>query len=522
MFLNSTIISGLTIFSLFKPSPLLSIPGARSRPSIKLVDSNFHRFFNSALKASFANILTIKRNNFLYLLNSAVSFESCSNFIDTSFPNSHRTFGSSCVYISGCTFTNCASSYGGAILANTTTLEIAIDRSNFTSCTATNAGGALYLCDTQEVPTSVECFRITYCIFNYCSCYNADPTIMLYGGAIYLRAHSGIFRSSQFAHSYLNRGYGAGIYINVIDASNKFFFTSFNNCTIDSTITDSTQSRGGAGYISLINQGNVNISYIQFNSCSAVNGSCFFLENVLSVTLNYTDFSLVQDRYFDLTASPSAQMTLGVLVFRSFPSTSTAEYTIVSSDQALTYTNSISNKGTTYQDQTPVLIFEPLSSQDVSSYLNPDYVSNYVGYPFVVPANATNDPDTEIANSLTPTPTTSVAVPTPTIDAAVPTASLNPLPTATPAATPLATATPAPTQTPAPTATLPAATPSASAPPLGTTSIVLIVIACIIVAVAIIVTIILIVRRGGCSLRIPRDSIHNYVPQKSRSLGTYF
>ena len=118
-------------------------------------------------------------------------------------------------------FDNCSANYGGAIFVNYIGVCDEISSCNFTDCSASNSGGAIY--------TRGDCNMISSCSFVSCSASE-------YGGAICWEDDDGTVKDSYFENNHAPGG--ADIYaIGVLIQQNNTFSAPMDNTT-DANATD--------------------------------------------------------------------------------------------------------------------------------------------------------------------------------------------------------------------------------------------------------------------------------------------
>ncbi|OHT12515.1 hypothetical protein TRFO_17548 [Tritrichomonas foetus] len=506
--LNSTLLYKLTLTSFISNSPLLSLATSSSRTNHYFKSLQLSHFSNTAFYLTNLQSATFKDSQFSSFLNSPIVVNgNCTELHDIDLPF-HLDFQGTCMNILNTIFRNVHGEEGGALSYISNTIDMTIDRSQFLNCNALQ-GGALYIKDTNSIPLSTNKIIVTYCHFE--NCFTDNPNTS-YGGAIYCRAHTANFRNNNFTNVYITKdGYGGAIYAEVAEITNKLFFASFNTCSVKGNT-----SFGGAVYINLTTAGLVNMSYMSFSNCYAVNGSCVYLTKVANLEVNHVQFSSINGEYISISDSANATCHFGTLVFHTFYTTAAQNF--FQSDQpSITYISSIADKGMLYMQTSTTLLFNPNFMYSQYFVLNG---SIYPGYPVPIPPNASIDLDDYLISVMTPPPS----------QTATPAATA--LPTRTPVATPRATASRTPAQTPVATpspsvspnitaaATL-AATPVATKAPLGTIPIVFITIACVIVTIGIVVAIILLCKRGGgCNFQFRRNPLETVTVNSATK--TYF
>lgn len=297
MIFNSTLLYALTISSYYDHSPLLMIGPCGKGSKFQMKEFKLSNFLNNALKVNYLlQNISIDSSQFSNFLDTAIEIRSeseCTELPTREFFNFQIVL-IRCINATNSTFQNANVAYknGGSIncILSQETDFLVVDRCNFTNCKASTKGGAIYF----------TCFKnstiynaITYCNFVGCRVNRNFPIQnpqlendeLCCGGSVYCDASTVNFRNSVFNSSIIeNEGYGGAIYARVNSIDNFTFFTSFNDCAVTNTLI----SYGGAIYIDLIQKGDYNMSYMTFNNCRAVNGSCVYAQNVSLVTINYT------------------------------------------------------------------------------------------------------------------------------------------------------------------------------------------------------------------------------------------
>ena len=132
-------LNALSISNLLSHSPLLTFARNNMISSCLLQNSKFFKASNSIISGNHHNFYKIYSSGFNKIMNSAISLDSAQNYENKNFENQILVKNGE-LDVQKCTFTNCVSNRGGAILATRTNFKVS--DSSFISCSA-NVGGAV-------------------------------------------------------------------------------------------------------------------------------------------------------------------------------------------------------------------------------------------------------------------------------------------------------------------------------------------------------------------------------------------
>lgn len=467
MLFNSTFLLGLTLSSYTNNSPLFTIPSSLINSNLQFKSFHFSRFLTTSIEIfDLKPSMIIYDSSFSYFLNTAISIQSCNNFVGRAYQEITRFSLSSCSSFLNCTFKNCESNKrGGAIYIDAQgNAQFIIDRTTFISCSGSPCGGAIYLSKDLNGANTTQ---ISFCKFEKCFVKNTTANDNLYGGSVYCQLASGTvnFRCSVFDQSSIQGGlnaYGGAIYAEMPSVDKQFFFANFSNCQC---IDQSNSSYGGAICLNLSDYNPQNISYNSFDTCNATNGSCMYIS---STTLSNISFNYI---FLNNNDGTLFELSRGSIVIVNPYHISLQG--INPDGRNISFSNG--NYTNCYQRYDCRLFLRSQDIHNMASKLtsigfNPTFASLFI--PFSPPPNA----DMSIEAGLPGEPTGSFTISDPF------------------------------------THTLPPEAPQETAPTnssLSTIAIIFIVIACILVVIAIVVIVILVLRqRGMCKTSFERNFGH--------------
>ena len=485
LFLNATVLVGLSITGSKSLSPLLTYVGKRNPVQMTLNQMRFSNFFTTSLYAGVPVPTKITKSSFANFLNSAVVFDSCAIYNNQSLPGSRVVTEGNFLDMTLCNFSNCTSTTnGGSIMFNMNTQTILMTSTFIYNSSAVTMGGGAY-CVTSSA-------NISMCQFKTCRLNNAAPTAgaepagaglyLSVAGAVIPDLTYNIYRDCGMNSS----GYGGGAYLLVQDVDMQF--SIFSSCFVVNA-TDGP-CYGGGLYIMNSITGTVttppllNLTFVEFTLCQAYNGSAVYIDG-FDVDLSYADFLSCY------TAPPTTNTTVDMASVVNYNVASTLWPT-----PTLTL-NPVRFNDTLNQDFLLLLcptgaIYGTQTAGSGSVYVNLPLGVGYTIDNFSIPALPVNSGVVSLQNLSLYTFTTAVWP----YDVAT-------FLDASPSVTPTLTITPS-------------ATPAA----LATVAIVFIVIACIIVVIGIILAVVLVARKGfggpgGCCGR-------SYRRARGAKIVTYF
>ena len=317
LFLNATVLVGLSITDSKSLSPLLSYVGKRNPVQMTLSQMRLSNFFTTSLYAGFPVPTKVTKSSFSNFLNSAVAFDSaCTVFNNQTFDGFHVETNTNCLDMTLCNFSNCTSTLdGGSVMFNMSTQTILITSTFFYNSAATNMGGGVYC--------SASSANISMCQFKMCRLNNAAPTAGAEprGAGLYLTVPAGAIPDLTY-NIYRNcgmnsTGYGGGAYLSLQDVDMQY--SIFSSCFVVNP-TDGPCFGGGL-YISNSMTGAIatapllNLTFVEFTLCQAYNGSAVFIDG-FDVDLSYATFSSCY------TAPPTTTTTYNLVSVVNYNTTS--------------------------------------------------------------------------------------------------------------------------------------------------------------------------------------------------------
>lgn len=290
MIFNSSFVTGLTLSSALYRSPLFINPPTQLSASINFQGLNFKKFIFHALyfDSPLSNIV-IHKSNFENFLGRPISIQQvdCTSFYNQIVTNQYV---GPCATITYCTFQNMLEKLTGSaicIMYNNEATSL-FDHCKFSHCIASENGGALY-CAIGNLASKLGNIIVTSSQFELCSVNNTNNNSAC-GGAIYCRAKTLNLANTTFSYCGINSNAskccGGAVYANIINAEKAFSYDKFNDCYIK----DTSESFGGAIYLSVDKPSDVQILACNFESCDAITGSAIYSEREINLVLDVTRF----------------------------------------------------------------------------------------------------------------------------------------------------------------------------------------------------------------------------------------
>ncbi len=185
------------------------------------------------------------------------------NIVNCTFDNNTAAYGGAVYWnatdgnVISSEFKNNNASEGGALFVNENTDKLTVDDSEFTTNTAVNDGGAIYMNGTGSEITGSQFYNNT-----------ADND----GGAVYVSGSNNNIIDSEFND-------------NEADNGGAVYWTSATGGVKDSEFHDNNATNGGAVYV----DGDAYIKNSTFTSNEAINGAAIYLNNTSEATVISND-----------------------------------------------------------------------------------------------------------------------------------------------------------------------------------------------------------------------------------------